>query len=68
MRLKAFFLIFIMVISFNDMSFAATRVAYTRPGIMMKIPFSTVGRSPYLFRTHWSANTLDENKKERTIV
>ena len=40
-----------MVISFNDMSFAATRVAYTRPGLMMKIPFSTVGRSPYLFRT-----------------
>ena len=51
MRLKVFFLIFIMVISFNDISFAATRVAYTRPGLMMKIPFSTVGRSPYLFRT-----------------
>jgi len=51
MRLKAFFLIFVMVITFNDMSFAATRVAYTRPGLMMKIPFSTVGRSPYLFRT-----------------
>mgnify|MGYP003306231749 FL=1 len=51
MRVKAFFLIFIMVISFNDISFAATRVAYTRPGLMMKIPFSTVGRSPYLFRT-----------------
>jgi len=40
-----------MVITFNDMSFAATRAAYTRPGLMMKIPFSTVGRSPYLFRT-----------------
>ena len=40
-----------MATSFNDMSFAATRVAYTRPGLMMKIPFSTVGRSPYLFRT-----------------
>jgi hypothetical protein len=51
MRLKAFFLIFVMVITFNDMSFAASRVAYTRPGLMMKIPFSTVGRSPYLFRT-----------------
>ena len=51
MRLKAFFLIFVMVITCNDMSFAATRVAYTRPGLMMKIPFSTVGRSPYLFRT-----------------
>ena len=51
MRLKAFFLIFVIVITFNDMSFAATRVAYTRPGLMMKIPFSTVGRSPYLFRT-----------------
>ncbi len=51
MRLKTFFLIFVMVITFNDVSFAATRVAYTRPGLMMKIPFSTVGRSPYLFRT-----------------
>jgi len=51
MRLKAFFLIIVMVMSFNDMSIAATRVAYTRPGLMMKIPFSTVGRSPYLFRT-----------------
>ncbi|HIB73578.1 MAG TPA: hypothetical protein EYO50_06625 [Candidatus Marinimicrobia bacterium] len=51
MRLKAFFLIIVMVISLNDMSIAATRVAYTRPGLMMKIPFSTVGRSPYLFRT-----------------
>ena len=51
MRLKAPLLIFVMVISFNDLSLAATRVAYTRPGLMMKIPFSTVGRSPYLFRT-----------------
>lgn len=29
----------------------ATRVAYTRPGFMMKIPVSYVHRSPYLFRT-----------------
>ncbi len=29
----------------------ATRVAYTRPGPMMKIPYSSVKKSPYLFRT-----------------
>jgi hypothetical protein len=31
-------------------AFSATRVAYTRPGIMMKIPTSRSGELPYLFR------------------
>ena len=43
------FIVFLFGV-FNT-TFGSTRVAYTRPGIMMKIPFSTVGRSPYLFRT-----------------
>ena len=29
--------------------FGATRIAYLRPGPMMKIPFTSVGASPYLF-------------------
>ena len=29
--------------------FSATRIAYLRPGPMMKIPFTSVGPSPYLF-------------------
>ena len=29
--------------------FGATRIAYLRPGPMMKIPYTTVGPSPYLF-------------------
>ena len=29
--------------------FSATRVAYLRPGPMMKIPFTSVRQSPYLF-------------------
>jgi len=49
--IRAIFLFSILLFNLFDASFAATRVAYTRPGVMMKIPFSTVGRSPYLFRT-----------------
>ena len=30
---------------------AGTRVAYTRPGLMMKIPISSNKKAPYLFRT-----------------
>ena len=29
--------------------FGATRVAYLRPGPMMKIPYTSIGPSPYLF-------------------
>ena len=49
--IRLIFLFSVLLFSMLDVSFAATRVAYTRPGVMMKIPFSTVGRSPYLFRT-----------------
>ena len=31
--------------------FSASRIAYTRPGYMMKIPASSVKKAPYLFRT-----------------
>ena len=48
-RVLFFFIVFLFGV-FNT-TFGSTRVAYTRPGIMMKIPFSTVGKSPYLFRT-----------------
>ncbi len=33
-----------------SIGWSSARVAYTRPGHMMKIPFSSVDRSPYLFR------------------
>ena len=32
-----------------SIGFGATRVAYLRPGPMMKIPFTSVSQSPYLF-------------------
>ena len=34
--------------------FAGTRVAYSRPGMMMRIPTSSNKVSPYLFRTGFS--------------
>ena len=49
--IRALLLSATVLFSLFNTVFAATRVAYTRPGVMMKIPFSTVGRSPYLFRT-----------------
>ena len=41
----------VLLLSFIALStiFGATRVAYLRPGPMMKIPYTTVGPSPYLF-------------------
>jgi len=40
-----------LLLSFITLStiFGATRIAYLRPGPMMKIPYTTVGPSPYLF-------------------
>ncbi len=35
----------------TSVSYGAARVAYTRPGFMMKIPTSSVQKAPYLFRT-----------------
>ena len=37
-----------LIIILNS-SYSATRIAYLRPGPMMKIPFSMSGTSPYLF-------------------
>ena len=31
--------------------FASARVAYTRPGLMMRIPTSSIQKAPYIFRT-----------------
>ena len=45
---KYFKLLSLSVILFSTI-FGATRVAYLRPGPMMKIPFTRVGQSPYLF-------------------
>ena len=51
MRNKIICIIFFMV--FNIM-LAGTRVAYSRPGMMMRIPTSSNKVSPYLFRTGFS--------------
>ncbi len=48
--MKRFFVFVIIIISLSSVGFSATRVAYTRPGPMMRIPFSSVSKSPYLFR------------------
>jgi hypothetical protein len=40
---------------------ATTRVAYTRPGFMMKIPVSYATRSPYLFRTGFGSEIHNFN-------
>ena len=44
-NLLIFYLVLISV------CWGASRVAYTRPGFMMKIPTSSVKKAPYLFRT-----------------
>ncbi len=33
-----------------SIGFGSTRVVYTRPGLMMRVPMTSVGKSPYLFR------------------
>ncbi|MFQ6613899.1 MAG: hypothetical protein ACE5D1_03565, partial [Fidelibacterota bacterium] len=40
---------------------ATSRVAYTRPGFMMKIPVSYATRSPYLFRTGFGSEIHNLN-------
>jgi len=42
------FLLYLMI---SASMLAGTRVAYTRPGLMMKIPISSNKKAPYLFRT-----------------
>ena len=43
----------IVVLSFilSSIIFASARVAYTRPGLMMRIPTSSIEKAPYIFRT-----------------
>jgi hypothetical protein len=46
---KVFFLS--LILFFGSITKASNRVAYTRPGNMLKIPSSSLSRSPYLFQT-----------------
>ena len=46
LKLTRYISAFIIIL---NCSFGATRLAYLRPGPMMKIPFSMSGTSPYLF-------------------
>ena len=45
-KLTKYIIAFIIIL---NSSYSATRIAYLRPGPMMKIPFSMSGTSPYLF-------------------
>ena len=46
LKLTRYIITFIIIL---NCSYSATRIAYLRPGPMMKIPFSMSGTSPYLF-------------------
>lgn len=43
--------IIIFLVIALSMIFASARVAYTRPGLMMRIPTSSIQKAPYIFRT-----------------
>ena len=45
---KNIIIFFVIAVS---MIFASARVAYTRPGLMMRIPTSSIQKAPYIFRT-----------------
>ena len=45
---KSIIIFFVIAVS---MIFASARVAYTRPGLMMRIPTSSIQKAPYIFRT-----------------
>ena len=45
---KNIVIFFVIAVS---MIFASARVAYTRPGLMMRIPTSSIQKAPYIFRT-----------------
>ena len=51
MQYKKQKIVFIAWIVFASLLMAGTRVAYTRPGLMMRIPTSSNKSTPYLFRT-----------------
>ena len=44
--------VFIFLVS---TAFSSTRVVYTRPGLMMRVPTSSNEKTPYLFRTGFGA-------------
>ena len=46
LKLARYIIAFVIIL---NCSYSATRIAYLRPGPMMKIPFSMSGTSPYLF-------------------
>ena len=46
LKIAKYIIAFIVIL---NCSYSATRIAYLRPGPMMKIPFSMSGTSPYLF-------------------
>ena len=41
---------FLAFLLFISIGYSSTRVVYTRPGLMMRVPTTSVGKSPYLFR------------------
>ena len=47
-KIYSYIIIFIILINFI---FASSRVVYTRPGLMMRVPTSSVSKAPYIFRT-----------------
>jgi len=51
----------IVFVMFSKLAFGGTRVAYTRPGMMMRIPTSSNKVSPYLFRTGFSTEIHNFN-------
>ncbi len=46
LKISKYIITFLIIL---NCSYSATRIAYLRPGPMMKIPFSMSGTSPYLF-------------------
>ena len=51
--------ILFIFIFLSSMVFASARVAYTRPGLMMRIPTSSVEKAPYIFRSGFGVVSLD---------
>ena len=43
--------IIIILLVLVNILFANTRIVYTRPGLMMRVPTSSVQKAPYIFRT-----------------
>ena len=47
-KIYNYIITFIIITNFI---FASSRVVYTRPGLMMRVPTSSVSKAPYIFRT-----------------